>query len=104
MTLRKEVNVEKKGYEGKNRAEVGIQEKMCKGGVQDKEGVQNNGFYGSTHPRQMPDTGGNSSSARLPAALRKAFISRKGLILCKILIPFVFREKKYGNLEIWLTT
>ncbi len=38
MTLKKEVYVEKKGYEGTNRAEVGIREKNVQWGVQDRGG------------------------------------------------------------------
>jgi hypothetical protein len=44
MTLRKEVNIEKRGYEGKNRAEVGIREKNVQGGVQDQGGYRTQVF------------------------------------------------------------
>ncbi len=47
MTLKKEVYVEKRGYEGKNRAEVEIREKMFRGGAGPR-GMQNHSFYGST--------------------------------------------------------
>jgi hypothetical protein len=46
MTLKKEVYIEKRGYEGKNRAEVKIREKMFRGGA-GPWGVQNHSFYGS---------------------------------------------------------
>ncbi len=40
MTLRKEVNVEKNGYEGKNRAEVGIRGKNVQGGTGQRGGTE----------------------------------------------------------------
>jgi hypothetical protein len=46
MTLKKEVYVEKRGYEGKNRAEVEIREKNVQGGGAGPRGVQNHSFYG----------------------------------------------------------
>jgi hypothetical protein len=47
MTLKKEVYVEKRGYEGKNRAEVEIREKNVQGG-----------FYGSS---TLPQTTKNKT-------------------------------------------
>jgi hypothetical protein len=44
MTLKKEVYVEKRGYEGKNRAEVEIREKNVQGGVQDRGGCRTTVF------------------------------------------------------------
>jgi hypothetical protein len=44
MTLQKEVYVEKRGYEGKNRAEIGIREKNVQGGVQDQGGYRTTVF------------------------------------------------------------
>ena len=44
MTLKKEVYVEKRGYEGKNRAEVEIREKNVQEGVQDRGGCRTTVF------------------------------------------------------------
>ncbi len=53
MTLKKEVYVEKRGYEGKHRAEVEIREKNVQGGGgAGPRGVQNHSFYGSTRGRR----------------------------------------------------